>query len=411
MPTHTPSPHRFLAPNPPATQKSKAKPQSGLRHALPEQTPKPKESKRQHAEPQFKKITPAKRFVITPARHALNHAATFGEPAANGEREGRNGADMPMETTPRPKPRRTFERVESIEEASQSSPTAPDDDPNITQSIEPFLLFENEESTQYIGNQADEMLYDFSGSTKRRRVSTPSPPPTPTTAHNSTSHRFKVPAPRTPAFLTSKDRQEPPTAQMTPAPAQHRPAFLLPSLPTSPPKPSKPLPEIFSPSRKSGKYIPAGLASTMTSWIIETAGSGYAGSARTEGVVWGREREDGVRLRFRVRAVSAGTALEEDDEVGGDGEEGEMESEVECFPGAITFVCGDTEPGMYNASRTLGGAADSERQRLLLAGQGGARGVSGIRVRAGSILGIRTPMWDVDLAGEKWTVGVDWSVL
>lgn len=140
------------------------------------------------------------------------------------------------------------------------------------------------------------------------------------------------------------------------------------------------------------------------SWIIETAGSGYAGSARGEGVVWGREREDGVRLSLRVRDISAGTALEED-------EGREMQREVECLPGAITFVRGDTEVGMYNASRIPGGADNSEQQRVLLAGQGGARGVSGVRVRVGSIVGIRMPMWDVELAGEKWTVGVDWSVL
>jgi hypothetical protein len=47
----------------------------------------------------------------------------------------------------------------------------------------------------------------------------------------------------------------------------------------------------------------------------------------------------------------------------------------------------------------------------LLAGQGGARGTGGVKLRIGGSVGIRAPMWDIDVGGETWLVGVDWVVL
>jgi hypothetical protein len=136
----------------------------------------------------------------------------------------------------------------------------------------------------------------------------------------------------------------------------------------------------------------------VTSWIIETANTGFAVQDRG-GVVWGRDKEAGVKLRIRVSSLSRG------------GDETHKEDEVECYAGSVVFARGDAEPGMYNASRAGSTGGEDGLTRIMLAGQGGARASGGVLVKAGSVVGIRAPMWDVDVGKEKWTVAVDWVLL
>ncbi|KAL6707263.1 hypothetical protein ACN47E_004251 [Coniothyrium glycines] len=397
MPNYTPSPHRFLAPSAPPP-KSKPKPQSGLRTALHVQTPKA-ETTRQEAEPQFKKLTPAKRFVVTSTPHAKSFSAASVEPP----KESSQWANPTTSTSanPRPKVVRKFERVESIEFSSQSSLAATQDNPiapSILPSTERDLMFSSSPpsaSDQSERPEDDEMLFDAPSTPhKRRRLGTPVPQ-TPSSRHNPTTHRFKLPAapthPATPSLATS--------LAMTAA----RPHFLLPTAPTSPPKYAKPLPEIFSPSRKVGRHVANGLASTMTSWIIEMANT--AADHGIASTMHGRENDDGVRLKVRVRAVSSGdsTPSLEDEVVRG------MDKwQVECCAGGVVFVRGDTQPGLYNASRAAG---EDGEIRVLLAGVGGVKGKESVRLGEGSVVGIRAPMWNVDVGRERWTVGVDWVVM
>jgi hypothetical protein len=412
MPLHTPSPHRFLAPHPPSAQKSKPKPPSNLRNGFALDTFNAATTGKQTPELQFKQLPPAKRFVITPHRRTQSAEGHGKDEVYDKEAWGAQ-----TQSTPRPKPRRKFERVESIEEP-QSSPAALEEDSNsygVAQSIEQDPMFTESKQQEAEGDD-DEILFVTEERNKRRRVSPPSSfsferpsePSTPVPAHNATTHRFLVPPPRTPAPFGAvgnlgHDNAITPGSTIVTTPATHRPAFLLPPQPTSPPKPSKPLPEIFSPSRKIGKYIPDGLASTMQGWIIETANTGFAAHERGVGVVWGRDREDGVRLKVRISAVSSSSGA-------GCGN-GEEQQEAECFPGHFVFIRGDTVPGLYNASRAPSLSDDDRETRVLLAGQGGARGTGGVRIKVGGIVGIRAPMWDVDVGGEKWSVGVDWVVL
>ncbi|KAF1849013.1 uncharacterized protein K460DRAFT_364934 [Cucurbitaria berberidis CBS 394.84] len=403
MPTHTPSPHRFLAPNPLGSQTSKPKPPSNLRNVLASQTPKPTVATRQKPELQFKKLTPAKRFVITPARPTPR-----AENLSTGK-EGGNTAwkDTRTELTPRSKPRRKFERVESIQESSQSSATATQADGDrecVVQPVEDHGMDSSDDA-----KFEEEMLFESVGRKKRRLTSPPSSPSrsqvsephTPLPARNPTTHRFKAPVTHTPADLRTSHTDiyasTPSGPSITSAP--HKPQFLLPALPTSPLKPSKPLPEIFSPSRKNGKYVPNGLASTVTGWVIETANTGFAAQDRSTGITWGRDREDGVRLKVRIKHVSTGIV------------ETEKRLEAECFAGGVIFVRGDTEPGSYNTSRAPSPIGDDGVLKVLLAGNGGARGAGGVRIKVGGIVGIRAPTWEVDVSGEKWLVGVDWVVL
>ncbi|RMZ73441.1 Eukaryotic translation initiation factor 4E [Pyrenophora seminiperda CCB06] len=368
MPTHTPSPHRFLAPNPPSTQKSQ-KPHSSLRNALAIQTPTFARKPAKSPELQFKQLTPAKRFVVAPAQHKTTAAE-------HGKGEDKNDAAQRQQheqATPRPKPPRKFERVESIE-ASQELETDDDED--------------------------EEMLFDTAARNKRRRTSPPSSPSLQESAQPQTpaptTNRFKAPPPRTPAPFPSIAT----VTATTPvsASASHRPHFILPVLPTSPPKPAKPPPDIFSPSRKVAKYTPGGMASTVTSWIIETANTGFAAQDRSA-VTWGRDREDGVKIRVRITELSKS------------GAQGGANDGVGCYAGGVVFARGHIQPAMHNESRASIIMAGDEELNVLVAGQGGARGSGGVRVKIGSLLGVRLPAWDVDIRGRKWLVAVDWILL
>jgi hypothetical protein len=151
---------------------------------------------------------------------------------------------------------------------------------------------------------------------------------------------------------------------------------------------------------------------------VETGEAGYSARNNTSGsVVWGRDREDGVKMRVRITQVH--------------GSSNDASKSVECWAGGVVFVRGTTDAGLYNASRApslfssyneygedndAGNGASGEAEiGVLLAGQGSARGKTGVKVREGLVVGIRAPMWDVDVGSggtaEKWIVGVEWVVL
>lgn len=111
-------------------------------------------------------------------------------------------------------------------------------------------------------------------------------------------------------------------------------------------------------------------------------------------MVWGKEKQDGVRLKVRISSLGV-----------------EGLHELECFSGSAVVVRGDTEPGLYSMSRSLSTVNEEEGAKILLAGQGGARGTGGVKIRIGCIIGIRAPTWNIDIIGEKWVVGVDWMLL
>ncbi|KAF2787579.1 hypothetical protein K505DRAFT_411351 [Melanomma pulvis-pyrius CBS 109.77] len=417
MPLHTPSPHRFLAPHPSSTpQPTKPKPQSSLRHGFTAQTPKPAFSALQSADAQ--KTAPSKRFVITPVR------SVPGRAGATRGREDEAWTQAQTQQTPRAKLARKLERGESIEEGSQSSPSGSpryrDPDGGIAGPIEQGSSMSaghqdgKHEEDEGDDDDDEEMLFTprarNANANKRRRLSpVPShslpavsisthaqaqPPRTPAPASN--TYRFLAPTPRTPQLFSNSNPAPTTTTTTstatTPAPASTRPHFILPPQHFSPPKPSNPLPETFSPSRKGQKYVPDGLASTLQSWIVEAANTGYAAQTR-DTVIWGREKEDGVKMRVRVTDIRSG------------GRERGAEGEVECYPGGFVLASGDAE------TRTSSITGDAVAMRVMLAGQGGARGAGGVRVRVGNVLGIRAPMWDVEVGGETWIVGVDWVVL
>jgi hypothetical protein len=49
---------------------------------------------------------------------------------------------------------------------------------------------------------------------------------------------------------------------------------------------------------------------------------------------------------------------------------------------------------------------------VILAGEGAGTGLQkGSKVELGKTVGIKRPVWEVLIEGEKWGVGVDWKVL
>jgi hypothetical protein len=420
MPAHTPSPRRFLAPAPPpSAQKPRPKLLSSLRHGFtaqePAQTPAPISSRHARTKSgEEPRATPARRFVFGPSQaRTLQSKDQIIE--NNGGREQREAEEPWIHTqaTPRVKPP-PFDKVESTDESSPSSSANVVDEHGVLPSVEQTSLFptgiDQPMAEKEVENE-EEILFVSEERSKRRRITPQSEPPsspssylhTPTAA----SHRFKAPPPRTPA--TCDDH-----SSTSAAPDTRRPHFILPRSSPSPSKSVTPLPETFSPSRKNGKFVPAGLASTLQSWIVETAEAGY--SARhggAAGVIWGKDREDGVKMRVRVIEVR-GTKKSDD-------------GAVECWAGGVVFVRGSTDVGLYNASRTSnvfshnssadgaseGGAEDTT---IVLAGQGAARGKAGVRVREGTVIGIRAPVWDVNIKNcpggtSKCVVAVEWVVL
>lgn len=410
MPLHTPSPRRFLAPAPPSTQKSKTKPQSGLRHVASALTPKPaalhsrKTLEDDVNEP--KRVTPAKRFVVPPP--SSRKKSNIRE-----RREARDQVEDAIpypNATPRPKPK--FSKVESIETTSPSSSANTDayNSFNIMQRVEHSVMFEDESEVDE--DEEDEILFVIEERNKRRRVSPDPPtsskharsdPPTPRQQSSPQmaspiTHRFKISESRPVVFDNMS----------TPAPDRKmisRPHFILPQHSLSPTKAGVPLPETFSPSRKNGKYVPNGMASTLQSWIHETASTGYSAN-NNPAVMWGREQDDGVKIRVTITDVMSGRASDD--------------SVVNCWPGGVVFIRGTTDTSLYNASRTSSSALERTQKnhaeiKIILAGQGGTRAKSGVRVKRGSNVGVRAPIWDVEIGtGEQvdtWLVGVEWVLL
>jgi hypothetical protein len=107
-------------------------------------------------------------------------------------------------------------------------------------------------------------------------------------------------------------------------------------------------------------------------------------------------------MKFRVSTIQSGS------------EQIDGKEAVECYPGGVVLVSGGPEVGagsMNSYAPRASSVVDDGVVRVMLAGQGGARAAGGVRVGVGSLLGVRAPMWDVDISGEKWIVGVDWLVL
>lgn len=168
--------------------------------------------------------------------------------------------------------------------------------------------------------------------------------------------------------------------QSTPQPSQTTflkpPRFRPPDTPEQAQSNTDPLPEQFSPHRRGQKYVPGGLAAEVRDWLVNIESAIPWNSA---------QKKDGAWL---VKIMA--------DEVSGGGRAG------------MTLVRGkQVQSGDLEGTTTTMG-----ERKIILAGQGEGTGLQkGSEVEVGSIVGIKGPVWEVVIEGEKWGVGVDWKVL
>lgn len=167
------------------------------------------------------------------------------------------------------------------------------------------------------------------------------------------------------------------------------PKFILPS-PSSPPLPGLPQ---FSPHRSNQKLVPGGLATTLRDLVVQTSlrhqqsqirqGAGSTNVAR-EGARGTEERGRSWDFLIPVievrRAAEIGTGIALVREKAPNDGEGERGTKG-------WLLIGMGLAGNDNISQT------------------------DLRLREGSLIGMRLPVWNIEALGENWWVGVEWGVI
>ena len=126
------------------------------------------------------------------------------------------------------------------------------------------------------------------------------------------------------------------------------------------PEPMQPLPEEFSPRKKGQKFVVGGVAGEVRGWLIdlEHHGSGMKETKGKDGEQW--------MVKMVVDEVKAGRGV------------------------GWTIAKGD---GM----------------NVILGGEGIREGLErGKEVVKGSVVGIKAPVWEVEVEGVRWGVGANW---
>lgn len=167
------------------------------------------------------------------------------------------------------------------------------------------------------------------------------------------------------------------------------PRFILPS-PSSPPLPGLPQ---FSPHRRNQKLVPGGLATTLRDLVVQT-------SLRNQQSQIRRGAQSTIATREGSRAT---------------GESGRSWD----FLIPVIEVRRAAEIGIgislvrEQASNDSGGIRGTKGWVLIGAGVAGADNISqtDVRLRVGSLIGMRLPVWNIEALGENWWVGVEWGVI
>lgn len=363
-PPATPSPHRFVIKKEAPARKStlsSQQPQS-------QQTPRPSTQ-------QFN-TTPRFNISSTP-RPTLSQIVPQATPSA------------PRFRTPAPKQHDAIDEDDDLPEHVHDS----------IETDEHGLEYEHEFSNDGNGYEIEQRA------PKRRRISTspiqsqdedrhlePERNQNESEHHDSSSSLPSLPSPPTKRLHTTVPKFLPPTPAppSTPMPSTFgsgMTTFLKPPR-FRPPDPAEqgqsqndPLPEHFSPNRRGQKYVPGGLAAEVAGWLFNLESS----------VPTTKSRGD-LKSEWLVRIVV--------DEVSGSSRNG------------FTMVRGrqihavDDDEGGEGMSDTGG------EVKVLLAGEGQITGLQkGVKVEIGKRVGIKGPVWEVHIEGERWGVGVDWKVL
>ena len=171
-----------------------------------------------------------------------------------------------------------------------------------------------------------------------------------------------------------------PQSSVTPSTADlaypSRPSFILPTSPTNPHSDHDPsnLPIIFSPHRKGQRFVPGGMAATARDWIVGISGP----PSRTERDA--RRYVSNYHVHD-VREGGRGWSMVSSLNANSEQEGASIEYEKWIFVGSGISDAG----GRYTATSNM--------------------------PKPGLLIGIKEPIWDVDVPGEKWRVCIWWDVL
>ena len=155
-------------------------------------------------------------------------------------------------------------------------------------------------------------------------------------------------------------------------PTNNEPQFIKPPkfIHTEEPGPTQPLPEEFSPRKRGQKFVVGGCASEVRGWLVDLeTQNGHQTSLPSDMRVLGREE------RWNEEWV-------------------------------IKMVVDDAGGG-----RGMGWAiAKGDGMNVILGGEGMKEGLErGKEVQRGSLVGIKAPVWEVDIQGMNWSVGANWK--
>ncbi|OMP82881.1 hypothetical protein BK809_0001072 [Diplodia seriata] len=415
--TQTPSARRFVA----RRDQNQAPPQAAVRSsAAHAASPQPQA----HAPAQPDVVTPSQqfkptpRFSIAPSRPKFSSTPRPAHPGGLSQptrTEDIADAEIPS-VSRRPRPR--LRKVESIHDDSQegSKEHTGQDEEMIYDAVaeeDAFLVEKLDEhptrgqkeqsASPSDGGFAEPTAAEEQPPKRRRLTPRPGLIPEPSISTGTTDPvkmdagspvlgsppqssrvpRFRVPG-HSPAF--------PPTGMMEPASAQlvgsrHRNPFLL--HPTRPgaiglasDANATPLPEHFSPHRRSQKFLPGGMADVVRTWVLSVGQSGsLAGTASTQtGQRTDRTPRTNQPSKFHVTEC------------------------VEERPGdRLTLVSGRTD------ARSLVEGEESSSARAILVGPAKRNSRT---PNVGDDITVLPPNWEIEVGqhGEKWLVGVDWRV-
>ncbi|RDW91308.1 hypothetical protein BP5796_02473 [Coleophoma crateriformis] len=371
-PPVTPSPHRFLVKKqalsgraPPVQEQSPHRPSSQQIHSTPR--PSTQQSNYRPSAQQFN-ATPRFAFSSTP----------------------RHKQDVPASTPAAP---RFVTPARPVLEADKLIEPSSDDLVDVHDSIE---LDDEVTGTECdLASEEDDYAADLR-TPKRRRLSLSQTPVE--HAHNEESHpssasSFPIlssppvpPAPRHTAPSAAprfKHATPVPVATQSLAGSQQptfsRPPRFRPPDPTVVQASVDPLPEQFSPHRRGQKYLAGGLAAEAQHWLINI-GAAIPGSEAQ------KKKDDPWAIRVLVDEISGGSSA------------------------GMTLICGkqvhvDNEGGYV--------ADNSQVAKIVLAGEAilGSGLQRSRNIETGLLVGIKGPMWEIVLEGERWSIGVGWQVL
>ena len=239
-------------------------------------------------------------------------------------------------------------------------------------------------------NHDEEMLYDDNHEKEQEPLLFADLPQTSQSLQP--SHQPATPAPtysQRPRFIHPSSTR-PSTTLQTPQPVETfapTPYFIL-STPASPhtladgepqfikppkfkpieePEPSEPLPAEFSPRKRGQKFVIGGLANEVRSWLVDLESQTSASSAVS------KRDGDGWTVEMVVAEVGGGRGVG------------------------------------WTLARGVGDE-EGDGLSVILGGEGMAEGIErGRGVERGGVVGIRKPVWEVDIGGVRWGVGASWK--